>query len=253
MARFALKWGVGPLTVRRAIAAERFAARLAAAERLASRQALDNVPVTLVEAIQRIERFSPGEVDRLLPLVLSGGVNRERLLKVEAGLRRDAARDPSPVPSATSDGGGGYRRRMRAKSFETALLERLSSPNSPFDGRLILRCEPGCNAPVPCDAIVECEVDNRFYGLAIRIRTDTNSRSLRKRVEDAAAYALAGARFFEGYWVMLERKDEAEALAEALARMATHAGVGVMHVCPDGEVRVLLTALRTTPPDLRSS
>ena len=240
------------LTVGRAIAARRFVEHLAGVGRLPSRAALDDVPISQVETLQRIEKFEPSQVDRLLPQVMSGGATNSRLAAVEDGLRRAATQraDLSPDMSAFMGMRTGHRRRMLAKSFRAAALEILSSPTSPLAGELILSRSSDAGAPVPCDAIVRRRDGEQLTEAAVAIRADTNSRTIRKRVQEAAWHAMAGARFFETFWVVHERADEARQMADMLQEIDVGTGVGVMLMHRGGALTILYEARRTRPPDL---
>lgn len=239
--------GVSPLTVRRAVAAARFAARLADQGRIDGRGALDGVPVTLLETLGRIERFSPAEVDRLIPQLLIGNMQPGQLARSEAALRQAALGKPAGEAGESSEGRG-YSRRMRSRTMRLALLERLADELRIFGN---LRIVPQSDFPLRQDAVADRSPGKPGpVRVLIQIRPDSAAESLRTKVADAAAHALAAARIFDEVWVVVERLDEAEMLAAAIKGLSPWTGIGILSPTAERAWTFVLSPQRISPPDM---
>jgi len=239
--------GVSPLTVRRAVAAARLADRLADQGRIDDRRALDGVPVTLLEALGRIERFSPAEVDRLIPQLLTGGMQPGQLARSEAALRQAALGKPAGEAGESSEGRG-YSRRMRSRTMRLALLERLADELQIFGN---LRIVPQSDFPLRQDAVADRSPGrSKPVRVLIQVRPDSAAESIRAKVADAAAHALAAARIFDEVWVVIERLEEAEMLAAMVNGLSPYTGVGILSPAAERAWMFVLRPERLSPPDM---
>jgi len=268
MKAFAAPLGVTPLTVRRAASALRFAERLEHKGRIASAALLRNVPISFLDRVQRIDRFDPRQTDELLPGLLSGTLSGADVVESEQKVRasaEDAERKARSLTGkseredrAPSEGRGGrptqsdaHRRRMGTPAFVRRVLEALSSPSFPMQGRIVPldRRRPRPAPPLPLHGfIVEGEGDKSpWHG--VRAFAAGLEPMDPGRLKGAIEIGLAVSRVFHTVLLAFEDREEALMMAAMFDDIGP-AGVGVASLGHGTELTFELLPARSAEPDL---
>ena len=242
LTQFAVSLGVVDLTVRRAAAALRFADRLVQQNRIDRSESLKDVAITYLEILQRIDRFDPAEVDRLLPAIIAGVVSGPELRACGTRLRQT-----DKTRSVTD----GALLRMSAPQGRSRVLDLLEAPDSPLKGRLVRVRLSRSLRPLPMDAVIVSADNRAFQG--VRVFAAIADASHPRNVAYAVLLELAASRVLDGFYLVFE---DGQMAADAMTAIRgwEAAGVGVIWLTPEGILTVEMKAAegRVTDPELQN-
>lgn len=241
-AAFASEAGIAPNTVRGFKAAVEFVERLVKDGLLdePGKHEFSRLPLKTVAVLQRVSRYGSAELEPLVRLVL--GAQRpsaDELIAIEARVRRRSL-------SESSEGLNAHAFRLGSISFRRGALAAWSAAERASGSRIAVMASNTQIEPFFVDAL-GMRAPAGYDG--IRLLAETAGETGRPRLTEALLPALAAARAFDRFILIVQSPTDAEQLA-ARIRSIGDCGVGVTYYDPKRGIDRRLEPRRPRKPDL---
>ena len=205
----------------------------------AGKDAITRLPIKAVAVLQRTGRYGEVELRGLLDVVLAApGTPMSELLVLEARVR---ARATGAVQSHQN----AHAFRLRSRSFRAGALGALAQEEGRAGNAFLAILPQTRFEPFVVDAIAEFRGGHRGF----RLLAETAGTKVRPRLAEAFLAAVAAARAFERFVLVVEAAADADDLAARIDRLGK-CGVGASWYDPSAGIEVHRKGERSRKPDL---
>ena len=248
MVAFGVPLGLTPVSVRRAVAALRFAEQLVQAGVVPAVDDLASVRLEALDKLKRMHGYGRAGLEAvrdLLPRVRDGSLNGADLKDAEMQFRREEG------ARARRSGENSLELRLRTPAFRVAGLAALRARAADQGARLhVFAAGSKALAPLSLDAMaIHADGLTRASKL---LPAAAGSRE--SRLSEAVVLALAGARIFDEFEIVAQDSRDGSFLTAKASELGPDAGVAVSWISsgPRAElVEKVVPGPRKALPDLR--